>query len=1109
MKTSGFWKKIVSMVLACAMLGTTFAQCAIAEENFETETVIEMEEVAPAGETMAEAAEVPESQDAAVEVPESQDAAAEVPESQDATAEVPESQDAAAEVPESQDATVEVPESQDATVEVPESQDATVEVPEDQDALKEAGDTATADAAEVPSDPDAAAQGSAEVSDVVVDEPLDDVEVEDEPVVMIDMIETLGGDSGIATIAVSGNFTYEDASDGGVRITGMNTAITGGGLSIPDTINGKNVTEIAANAFDNEAFNGTLTLPAYLTTIGESAFENCKFTGSLSLPSTITTIGKRAFAGCSFTGELTLPSNASVGESAFEGCSGFTGTLKIPAEMTSISTAAFKGCSGIKTLGFLGAVESIGASAFEGCSGLSGTLTIPGSVTAVGAGAFKNCAGFSAIGSFGVLTKIAASAFEGCTGLGGTLAITDKITEIGDGAFKNCTGIDCLDFSKSSALTKIGASAFQGCTDLKNGNVNYPAFAVPAGLLEIGNSAFSGCTGMTGKLNLSSLTKIGQYAFYGCTGFTSLVLPEELTSEMEIHAQAVYDNIYIDEAETPIEVQTGDLIDLPKVFAENKKLELLNQVKWSYQRKSGSAGLDNEDNSQNPNIPNWVAVGSGTVTITATAYNGKTSTKTVVITPTSSTTDTIAPIVKSISGGGAVGKPGSLDLSMTFVEMNSGIVALNGYFYKVDDQGQKISFSANWEKERKFSEEVSDISVDVPASTADGVYYLGSLTLKDGAGNETSYTYDLGTGKWKNGKGNIVAIDTSELDRIRVYDRFDRASYATSIYITGAEPYFSKSYAGKGLVITYDASNHKVLKGWMQQAKDNAISLLLSNGTTEWSILGTDIGAVSADFDCLVTVGGLDAARYGNSDPVMTVNFAGISALPGEAMVRIRADQMNGLYDQTNAIYVYSMNANETLTEQEIQVSYLQSGGQYWYEFEVSNATPSQLIMSGKKLSLKPANKVTSIKLNKKTLGLVKGKTYTLKATVGPSYAKNKKVKWKSSNTSVATVNKNGKITAKKYGKVTITATAKDGSGVVAKCKLTVGYRIKYKLNNGKNNKNNPKVYYKTGIVLKNPTRKGYKFKGWYTDKYFRNRIKKIPKSYKRNLTLYAKWQKK
>ncbi len=80
---------------------------------------------------------------------------------------------------------------------------------------------------------------------------------------------------------------------------------------------------------------------------------------------------------------------------------------------------------------------------------------------------------------------------------------------------------------------------------------------------------------------------------------------------------------------------------------------------------------------------------------------------------------------------------------------------------------------------------------------------------------------------------------------------------------------------------------------------------------------------------------------------------------------------------------------------------------------------------------------VTGVKINKTELELLKGKVYTLKATVAPTNATNKNVKWTSSNPSVATVTSTGKITAKKAGKATITVTTVDGS-FKAKCKVTV-----------------------------------------------------------------------
>ena len=84
------------------------------------------------------------------------------------------------------------------------------------------------------------------------------------------------------------------------------------------------------------------------------------------------------------------------------------------------------------------------------------------------------------------------------------------------------------------------------------------------------------------------------------------------------------------------------------------------------------------------------------------------------------------------------------------------------------------------------------------------------------------------------------------------------------------------------------------------------------------------------------------------------------------------------------------------------------------------------------------ATKVTSIKLDKTSATVYMTKTLTLKATVSPSNASNKKVTWSTSNSKVATVSSSGVVTPKKAGTVTITCKAADGSGKKATCKVTV-----------------------------------------------------------------------
>ena len=80
---------------------------------------------------------------------------------------------------------------------------------------------------------------------------------------------------------------------------------------------------------------------------------------------------------------------------------------------------------------------------------------------------------------------------------------------------------------------------------------------------------------------------------------------------------------------------------------------------------------------------------------------------------------------------------------------------------------------------------------------------------------------------------------------------------------------------------------------------------------------------------------------------------------------------------------------------------------------------------------------VQSVSLDKTTLGLTEGNTAQLTATVKPDNATNKNVTWESSNTSVATVNATGEVTAIGAGTATITVTTVDQSKT-ATCEVTV-----------------------------------------------------------------------
>lgn len=80
-------------------------------------------------------------------------------------------------------------------------------------------------------------------------------------------------------------------------------------------------------------------------------------------------------------------------------------------------------------------------------------------------------------------------------------------------------------------------------------------------------------------------------------------------------------------------------------------------------------------------------------------------------------------------------------------------------------------------------------------------------------------------------------------------------------------------------------------------------------------------------------------------------------------------------------------------------------------------------------------------------------------------------------------------------------------NNISAKTKVKT-YKITYVLKGGTNNKKNTKKYKSTkNTKLYSPKRKGYTFKGWYKDKNYTKRIRKIKKGSKGNKRIYALWK--
>ena len=269
-----------------------------------------------------------------------------------------------------------------------------------------------------------------------------------------------------------------------VTSIGYNTFYYCSGLTsvtIPNSI-----TSIGDRAFEGCSGLTSVTIGNSVTTIGEFAFYGCSGLTSVTIPNSVTSIGNYAFYNCSGLTSVTIPNSVtSIGYGAFGGCSGLTsvtvdknnGTYDsrdncnaiietstnnlivgcknttIPNSVTSIGDRAFEGCSGLTSVTIGNSVTSIGEYAFAGCWGLT-SVTIGNSVTSIGDYAFTDCSGLTSVTIGNSVTSIGYDAFRGCSGLTKLVSLAVEPPICGRGAFEKVDKTTCQLLVPEESINK-------------------------------------------------------------------------------------------------------------------------------------------------------------------------------------------------------------------------------------------------------------------------------------------------------------------------------------------------------------------------------------------------------------------------------------------------------------------------------------------------------------------------------------------------------------------------------------------------------------------------------------------------------------------------------
>ena len=335
-----------------------------------------------------------------------------------------------------------------------------------------------------------------------------------------------------------------------------------GKFIIPSYIDGKPVTTIYKNGFEDCDELIKIYIPDTVTQIENLAFRGCTSLRAVRLPSGLTEITASLFSGCKSLTSVNIPESVtSMGSSAFANTA-IAGNLDLPDGLKTIGSLAFKN-TGITAVKIPASVEKIFGNPFAYCKDLTEITVESGNkyyraqnncLLEVGTATVLFAKDVADIPSYTM--RIGECAFEGNTHLKEAV-IPNTILEIGQSAFENCVNLKSTVLP--GGLKSIGVSAFSGCTSLEN-------IEIPDTVTVIGKDAFSGCSNLNSIELPGGLKSIGVSAFSGCISLKSVKLPAELGKTTAIGTIFVgcdsLERIEISSSSTKYKVENNCLIDI-------------------------------------------------------------------------------------------------------------------------------------------------------------------------------------------------------------------------------------------------------------------------------------------------------------------------------------------------------------------------------------------------------------------------------------------------------------------------------------------------------------------------------------------------------------------
>ena len=862
-------------------------------------------------------------------------------------------------------------------------------------------------------------------------------------------------------------------------------------INIPNS-----VTEIESSSFEDCINLVSVNIPDSVIKIGNEAFAGCKKIESINIPDSVTEIGGSTFANCSKLSNVKLSKNLEyMGGRAFGSCEKIT-QIEIPKSLDNCGNSGyasyhgpFRACSGLKKITFEEGTTEISSGLFRGCTGLE-EINIPDSVTEIESSSFEDSINLVSVNIPDSVIKIGNEAFAGCEKIE-SINIPDSVTEIGESTFANCSKLSNVKLSKN--LEYMGGRAFGSCEKITQieipksldncGNSGYASYHGPFGACsglkkiifeegtkEISNNLFRGCTGLEEISIPASVIKIERYTFADCTNLKNVYFSNGVknvennaftncTSLTKVNIPDTVDSIgnsAFSGCTNLIEVHLPDKLKetASDTFSGCKKLTAINFP-------STLTTIGNSAFSGCESLPEAI-LPSGVEKIETNAFKNCKAMKKAVV------PDTVSSIGSSAFYGCEALADITLGSKLKKIESQTfyGCTVLPSIVlpYNVTTIGDSAFVNCT-----KLTQ------ITVPRNTtsiaSNAFSYPKKMTMY-GPSDCYAQTYASGKGiKYvtQDIHATSVSLDITE-KTAEHYDDFQLTATIAPLNFTDA--------------VVWTSSNEEVAT-----VSDTGYVEICGVGTAVITVTAGNVKAA-----CKITVPQL----------IDWIEF-------DEDEIELKAGQTYQLKpyispsDATNKKLKYTSSDTKVAEVSASGLVTARSEGEAKIRAAATDGSDEYAVCY---VTVTGKAKVTGITLDRTSAEVKRGEKLTLNVTVSPSYASNKKVVWKSANTKIATVDANGSVTAKAPGRTKITVTSSENSSYQASCTVTVPYKITYKLNKGKNNASNPSTYYGKKVTLKNPSRKGYAFAGWYTDAKFKKKITSISNSAKSDYILYAKWTK-